>query len=405
MIQIKLKFCLVILMLPALAFSQSVEKKISKKGPWSVRMASSEMIRNPDAAYLDFSKVPKWNYTNGLVCSAIQLVGEKTNDPQYNDYIKAYADNMINDDGSIKGYKPTDYNIDKVNSGKFLFGLLEQTGDQKYAKAIHLLRDQMKTHPRTSEGGFWHKKIYPHQMWLDGLYMGAPFLAQYAGVFNEPALFDDVVLQIELINRHTFDPASGLFYHAWDESKEQRWADKEDGKSPHVWGRAMGWFAMALVDVLDYLPKDHPKRENVLKVADKMAQAIAKTQDKKSGVWYQVLDQPQREGNYLESSASSMFTYFLVKGATKGYIDSKYMTNAKKGYDGILKQFIEVDQNGMVSITQVCSVAGLGGNPYRDGSFEYYINEPKRANDPKAVGPFIMTAIQFESFAKTKIKK
>ncbi|HYF70729.1 MAG TPA: glycoside hydrolase family 88 protein, partial [Ohtaekwangia sp.] len=246
MIQFRLKFCLVILMLPALVFSQSVEKKISEKAPWSVRMASSEMSRNPDAAYLDFSKVPKWNYTNGLVCSAIQLVGEKTNDPKYNDYIKAYADNMINDDGSIKGYKPTDYNIDKVNSGKFLFGLLEKTGDQKYAKAIHLLREQMKTHPRTSEGGFWHKKIYPHQMWLDGLYMGAPFLAQYASVFNEPALFDDVVLQIELIDKYTFDPASGLFYHAWDESKEQRWANKEDGKSPHVWGRAMGWFAMAL---------------------------------------------------------------------------------------------------------------------------------------------------------------
>lgn len=380
--------------------SQTQTKTAEK--PWSVRMADADMMRNPDAAMLDFAKAPKWNYTNGLVCSAIQQVWHKTGDEKYYNYIKAYADQMIDEAGTIKTYKLHEYNIDKVNSGKFLFGLLEQTGDKKYAKAIHLLREQLKTHPRTSEGGFWHKKIYPHQMWLDGLYMGSPFLAQYAKVFNEPAAFDDVALQIHLIDKHTYDSASGLFYHAWDESKEQRWANKENGKSPHVWGRAMGWFAMALVDVLDYFPEHHPKRQDILQVAGKMAKAIERYQDKKTGLWYQVIDQGERAGNYLESSASTMFTYFLVKGATKGYLDKEYLTTARKGYDGILKQFIRTDENGQVSITEVCSVAGLGGNPYRDGSYEYYINEPKRDNDPKAVGPFIMTALQFENLDQKK---
>jgi unsaturated rhamnogalacturonyl hydrolase len=383
------------------ASCQSPQVKEKSNEPWSVKMASSEMLRNPDASYLDFNKEPKWNYTNGLVCSAIEQVWRRTRDEKFYNYVKAYADKMIGEDGVIKGYKPTEYNIDKVNSGKFLFDLVEQTGAEKYKKAIHALRDQMKTHPRTSEGGYWHKQIYPHQMWLDGLYMGAPFLAEYAKVFNEPAMFDDVVLQIQLIDKHTYDPKSGLFYHAWDESKEQRWANKTDGKSPHVWGRAMGWFAMALVDVLDFLPADHPGRKDVLKVADKMALAVEKYQDKSSGVWFQVMDEPTREGNYLESSASSMFTYFMVKGVKRGYIDKKYMASAKRGYDGIIKRFIKVDEKGQTHITEVCSVAGLGGNPYRDGTFEYYISEPKRDNDPKGVGPFIMLALEFEELQKS----
>jgi unsaturated rhamnogalacturonyl hydrolase len=398
----KILFIVMLSVVASVASCQSPQGKKKSPEPWSVKMASSEMLRNPDAAYLDFNKEPKWNYTNGLVCSAIEQVWRRTGDERFYNYVKAYADKMIDENGVIKGYKPTEYNIDKVNSGKFLFDLLEQTGDEKYRKALHALRDQMKTHPRTSEGGYWHKQIYPHQMWLDGLYMGSPFLAEYAKVFNEPALFDDVLLQIRLIDKHTYDSKSGLFYHAWDESKEQRWANKTDGKSPHVWGRAMGWFAMALVDVLDFLPMDHPGRKEVLNVADKMAQAVEKYQDKSSGVWFQVMDEPTRKGNYLESSASSMFTYFLVKGVKRGYIDKKYMATAKRGYDGIIKRVIKVDDQGQTHITEVCSVAGLGGNPYRDGTFEYYVSEPKRDNDPKAVGPFIMLALEFEEIQKSK---
>lgn len=389
------------ILIPAFAFAQSAVK-VSSTAPMSVRMADSDMIRNPKAWMLDFAKTPKWNYTPGLVCSAIQQVWKKTGDEKYYNYIKTYADEMINEDGTIKTYKPQEYNIDKVNPGKFLFGLYKHTGDEKYAKAIKLMRDQMRTHPRTSEGGFWHKKIYPHQMWLDGLYMGSPFLVQYAQVFNEPALYDDVALQIELIDKHTYDEKIGLYYHGWDESKEQKWADKKTGRSPHVWGRAMGWYAMALVDVLDFFPKDHPKYNFILSNVEKMAKSVVRYQDKATGLWYQVVDQGNRKGNYLEGSASSMFAYFLLKAADKGYINKEYLDNGIKAYKGILDNLIKVDDNGLVSITQVCGVAGLGGNPYRDGSYEYYVNEIIRDNDPKAVGPFIMASLLYEELPNQK---
>ena len=396
-----MRYTWLLIFIPGMLLAQVTPSTKSSQAPWSVRMADSDMIRNPKASLLDFATEPRWNYTNGLVCSALEQVWKKTGDEKYYNYMKAYADEMIQGDGSIRGYKPDEYNIDKVNSGKFLFAVYERTKDTKYEKAINLLREQMRTHPRTSDGGFWHKKIYPHQMWLDGLYMGSPFLAQYAKVFHEPALFDDVALQIQLIDKHTYDAKSGLFYHAWDESKEQKWADKETGRSPHFWGRAMGWYAMALVDVLDFFPADHLKRKEIIAIVEKMAQGISKYQDKETGLWYQVVDQGTREGNYLESSASCMYTYFLFKAVSNGYIGKQYLATARKAYDGILKRFIKVN-DGIVSITEVCAVAGLGGNPYRDGSYAYYIGEPKRDNDPKAVGPFIMLAIQAEQMNKKK---
>ncbi|WP_254160300.1 glycoside hydrolase family 88/105 protein [Chryseosolibacter histidini] len=385
--------------------AQTPAATVTTNAPWSVRMADSDIIRNPKAWMIDFVKDPKWNYTPGLVCSAMERLWKKTGDEKYYQYIKTFADEMINEDGTIKTYKPEEYNIDKVNSGKFLFALYAHTGDEKYARAIKLMRDQMRTHPRTSEGGFWHKKMYPHQMWLDGIYMGSPFLAQYARVFNEPALFDDVAQQIRLIEKHTYDAKLGLYYHAWDESKQQQWASKETGKSPHVWGRAMGWYAMALVDILDFFPKDHPARKEILQSVDRVAKAIIRYQDKESGLWYQVVDQGKREGNYLEGSASSMYTYFLLKAVKEGYIDRKYLAQGEKAYKGIIDRLIKVDNNGMVSITQVCAVAGLGGDPYRDGTYEYYINEKKRDNDPKAVGPFIMASLLFEALGKNKETK
>lgn len=374
---------------------------LCQEKPWSTRMADSDMIRNPKGWMLDFSKEPKWNYCHGLVCSALEKVWLNTGDEKYYNYIKGYADDMINADGTIKTYKLTDYNIDKVNSGKFLFSLYNRTKDEKYRKALALLRDQMRTHPRTSEGGFWHKKVYPHQMWLDGLYMASPFLAQYACTFNNPALFDDVAQQIILIDKHLYDSKTGLYYHGWDESKSQRWADKETGLSSYCWGRGMGWYAMTLVDVLKFFPKDHEKRTDIISIVNKMAKAIMQYQDENSGLWYQVVDQGGREGNYLESSASAMFVYFLVTGVKQGYIADDYLAVAKKGYAGILSRFVKEGADSAVTISDVCAGAGLGGNPYRDGSYEYYINGTKRDNDPKAVGPFIMLALEFENFDRT----
>ncbi|UII23409.1 glycoside hydrolase family 88/105 protein [Fulvivirga ligni] len=378
------------------ADSLAVEQP-AEKAHLSVKMAQSEMHRTPDAQYLDFRPKPKWEYTNGLMCSAMLRVYDKTGDKAFFNYAKAYADSMVNEQGQVKTYKLTDYNIDRVNPGKFLIDLYNETGQENYKKAIEMLRDQMREHPRTSEGGFWHKKRYPHQMWLDGIYMGSPFLAKYAATFNEPQLFDDVANQIYLIDKHNYDPVTGLYYHGWDESKEQDWANKETGLSENFWGRGMGWLAMALVDVLDYFPQDHPKREMILQIADKMAQGVVKYQDEKTGVWYQVLDKGEKDGNYLEASASSMFAYFLLKGVEKGYLDPKYKDTAIKAYDGVVKQFIKNESNGDVSIIEVCAVAGLGGDPYRSGTYEYYINEKKRDNDPKAVGPFIMASLYYEN--------
>lgn len=220
-------FSFSLLLFTASAPAQAINTRIvSNQTPWSARMANSDMIRNPKGWMLDFSQQPRWNYCHGLVCSAHEQLWEKTGNEKYYAYIKEYADEMINADGTIKTYRLEEYNLDWVNPGKFVFALYERTGDEKYRKALAMLRDQMRTHPRTSEGGFWHKKRYPHQMWLDGLYMASPFLAQYARVFNEPALFDDVANQFLLINRHNKDKKTGLYYHGWDESKEQRWADK-----------------------------------------------------------------------------------------------------------------------------------------------------------------------------------
>jgi len=374
-------------------FAQS-QNNASKGLDMAVKMADSEIKHFPEPWTVDYNPKPVWNYTQGLIAHAMIGVWKVNGITSYYNYAKAYADKMIDPKGNISGFKPEDYNIDCVNSGKFLFDLYEKTKDDRYLKAINHLRDQLKTQPRTSEGGFWHKQRYPNQMWLDGLYMGAPFLAQYASVMNEPAILDDVVNQFVIIHKHTYNPKVGLNYHGWDESKQQKWADPKTGCSPNYWGRAMGWYAMALVDVLDYLPLDHPGRIKILEILNQVAGGIKKYQDPKSGLWYQVLDQGQRKGNYLEATASSMFTYALLKASHKGYISNDYKTIGVKAFNGILENFIRDNGDGTISLTKCCSVAGLGGNPYRDGSFEYYIKEPVRADDPKGVGPFIMACLE-----------
>ncbi len=362
--------------------------------PIYIQMADSELKRNPDPRLIDFRDKPKWEYTNGLMCSAFLKVWREIKDPKYYNYVKSYADSMIMEDGDILTYKKSDYNIDRVNPGKFLIELYKDSGEKKYKMALDTLRDQMRHHPRTSEGGFWHKKIYPNQMWLDGLYMGSPFLAQYAMEFDEPELFDDVANQVYLIDKYAWVEEAGLYYHGWDESREQQWANKGTGRSPHSWGRAMGWFAMALVDMLDYFPKDHPRRPEILAIHKKMADAVVSVQDD-SGLWWQVLDKPEEKDNYLEGSASSMFTYFLLKSVNKGYLSEPFKAAGIKGYEGIVNKLIRTNEDGTISLTQVCGVAGLGGNPYRDGSYDYYVHEIIRDDDPKGVGPFMMAAIEY----------
>ncbi|WP_439488685.1 glycoside hydrolase family 88/105 protein [Algoriphagus sp.] len=373
----------------------SASEKVTDK-PYSVWMADSEIARNPEGWTLDFNEKPKWEYTHGLIMSSMQAVWKDKGEQRFYDYTKKFADFMVDSAGNILTYKKTDFNIDRVNGGKFLINLYEESGEEKYRLAIEELRDQMRNHPRNSEGGFWHKKVYPHQMWLDGLYMGSPFLAQYGAVFDEPALFDDVANQILTMDKYGYSEETGLYHHAYDESKEQKWADPKTGLSTNYWGRSIGWFAMAVVDVLDFLPADHPKRDDIIAIAQKLAKGIQRYQTKE-GVWYQVVDQGTREGNYLESSATGMFTYFLLKGAKKGYLDQNDLAAGKKAYEGMLTEFVREDADGGISLTNVCGVAGLGGNPYRDGSYEYYIGEVIRENDPKGVGPFILASLQYEA--------
>lgn len=360
---------------------------------WSERMALSEMKRYPEAYQIDEKKEPKWDYVHGLVLTSIEKLYKKTNDKKYYDYIKGYADATIDKDGVIKSYKFDTYNIDMVTAGRILFNLYDTTKDSRYLTVLQLLRKQLQEQPRTASGGFWHKKVYPNQMWLDGLYMGEPFYAQYTVTYENGANLDDIAKQFELIQLHATDKKTGLLYHGWDESKEMPWADKETGCSPNFWSRSIGWYIMALVDVLDYFPKDHPKQKELVTYLNNVANAIAKVQDK-SGLWYQVTDKGGSEGNYLESSGSSMFAYALAKGANKGYLPKKFKKIACKAFTGLTKQLIKTEADGEITITQACAVAGLGGKPYRDGSYSYYVNERKKDNDPKATGSFILAALE-----------
>lgn len=368
---------------------------ISKELKWSERMALSIIKRAPKAWQVDGNEKPKWDYKLGLVTMAFQELYKKTNNPVYGNYVKDYAETVINGSGEIMNYKLEDYNIDYINAGKILFDLYKNTKDKRYLTALQTLRKQLATHPRTNSGGFWHKKIYPYQMWLDGLYMGAPFYAQYTAQFDQGKDLDDVAKQFEQIHLHTIDKKTGLLFHAWDESKQMLWADKETGTSPNFWSRSIGWYMMALVDVLDYMPKEHPKHKELIQYLNEISAAVAKYQDP-SGLWYQVTDSGNKEGNYLEASGSEMFIYAFAKGVKKGYLPSDYKIRAEKGFDGLINKLVTVDPDGEIHITQVCASAGLGGNPYRDGSYEYYIKEKIKTDNSHGLGPFILAALELE---------
>lgn len=388
-------------MLSVIGMAQTNESFPKEQKPWSVRMAESEMVRNPESWQVDFQPSLKWDYCHGLELGAMMDVYDRYGDAKFYEYALAYADTMVNEDGTIKKYKLTDYSLDRINSGKMLFRIYEQTKDDKYKKALDLLRSQFDGQPRNADGGFWHKKVYPNQMWLDGLYMGTPFLAEYAYRNNEPQAYQEVINQIKIVARHTYDPANGLFRHACDVSKREKWADKETGQSQHCWGRALGWYMMAIVDDLDFIPQHEPGRDTVLVILNHIAETLKKYQSPE-GLWYQVMDKSGEPGNYLESSCSAMFVYSLFKAVRKGYIPSSYFAVARKGYEGILNEFIKVDDNGLVSITKACAVAGLGGKNYRMGDYDYYIHEQIRDNDPKAVGPFILASLEWEGLPKEK---
>lgn len=388
-------FILFILILSATSLAQ-------KNEPLSQRLANTLMNR----IWLDDDGTPvgipqKWNYEQGVQLKAVEQMWYATGDPKYFNFIKRGMDFWYDKDGNLRGYDLDEYNIDHVTPGRATMTLYRVTNDAKYKKAVELIRSQLKTHPRTKEGGFWHKKIYPFQMWLDGLYMGQPFYAEYSMVFGEDN-WNDIANQFIWMEKHARDRKTGLLYHGWDESREQRWANKETGLSPHVWGRAMGWYAMALVDTLDYFPKNHPRRAELVAILQREAGAITKYQDK-DGLWWDIIDLHGKEKNYHESSASAMFVYSLAKGVRQGNLPEKYLQTAQKGWAGIQKEFIKELPDGNLDWEGTVSVSGLGGNPYRDGSYAYYMSEKLRTNDAKGLGPAVMAAVEMENLERGRI--
>ena len=363
-------------------------------GSYARWFADSEMRRFPQAYQLDHGKRLFFGYAQGVGCCAMLQMWRATGERRYYDYVKQWVDSLINEQGEIHLYDMAAYNLDFINSGKVLFDLYRETGDERYKKAMDVLIRQLKNQPRTLEGGFWHKLVYQHQMWLDGLYMASPFLAQYGAEFNKPEWIDEAVKQFRLCHKHTYDAKTGLYHHAWDESKSQRWADPETGHSPNFWGRSIGWWFMALVDALDFIPEDHPGRADMIGYIKGLAEALPKYQ--RGGLWYQVIDQPKRKGNFPEASVTTQCMYAYAKAVNKGYIDAKYRTVAEKALQGLKDKLLVENQDGTLTLTRCCQVGGLGGHPYRDGSFEYYIGEKMRDNDAKATGPFIMGCLELE---------
>lgn len=376
--------------------------QVSKTAPMSERLADTLMNR----IWTDDGTPPgiprSWTYEQGVQLKAVEQVWYATGNPKYYSFIKSGMDFWFDKNGKLSKYDGDEYNIDHITPGRAIITLYRVSNEAKYKQAAELIRAQLKTHPRTKEGGFWHKKIYPYQMWLDGLYMGEPFYAEYSMVWNENN-WDDIANQFVWMEKHARDPKTGLLYHGWDESKQQKWANKETGMSPHVWGRAMGWYAMALVDVLDYFPKNNPRRAELVAILNREAEAIAKYQDKKSGVWYDIVDLPTSPKNYLESSGSAMFVYALAKGVRQGALPEKYLATANKGWAGIQKEFIKEQPDGNLNWEGTVSVSGLGGNPYRDGSFDYYMSEKLRTNDAKGLGPAVMAAVEMEALTRNRI--
>ena len=364
------------------------------EAPLSLKVARSEMARCPEAYYIDGQEGKlKWNYTTGLELKAILDA-----DPSALSYVDAWYDAIIDSTGSIYKYKKSNYSSDHVCPARTLFGLYDLTGKEKYRLAMDRIYDQVKDMPRTYDGGFWHKQVYPGQMWLDGLYMLEPFYAEYTTRYVADSLlreknYGDIVLQFTTIYNHTFDPATGLLRHAWDSTREMFWANPETGQSDHAWGRAMGWYAMALGDVIEIIP-DGAYKDTLIGILKNLYQVLPVYADPETGMWYQVLDSPHREGNYLEATCSAMFVYTWLKGCRLGVLGNR--EEAVKAYESLLSTFVRTDGEGLVNLDRCCEVAGLGGKDNRRGDYAYYISEPVRSNDPKGIGPLIWAALEYE---------
>ena len=338
----------------------------------------------------------RWNYDYGVVWRGMEQLWRITGDRKYFEYIKAAIDTFVNEDGSIRDYDYDSFNLDYICDGRQILLMYRETGEEKYKKAVDLLREQLRHQPRTPEGGFWHKKCYPWQMWLDGLHMSAPFYLTYALTLEEGSQQEesirDIAHQLTLVYEKTYDPATGLNRHAWDSARAQAWADPVTGQCEHAWGRAMGWYMLGLVDVLELMPREHAcfkgLQDIFCKVADKMLFIRV------DGVWQQVLDRPDGVGNYKESSVSCLATCAILKAARLGLVPAWMGEEAQKSFKAVQREFVGVMRDGRMFLAKCCHVSGLGGNPYRDGSYDYYMSEPVGSYDMKGTGAYIQAACE-----------
>jgi len=366
---------------------------------WAKKLADSELERKAllyrqGGWDTNRKRKPKFEYDIvGLQPLAYDELAEVAHDAKYADVMPKVTGSYVTDAGDILDYQLDEYSLDSVNPGRNLLRLYEKTKADKYKKAATKLRQQLAKQPKTSEGAFWHKKKYPYQLWLDGVYMGMPFLAQYSAMFEKGKSFDEVVNEFVVTRKRLRNPETGLYFHAWDEKKQQGWADPKTGLSKFYWARGLGWYCMGVVDVLDIIPEsDEKRRAPLLEIVRELAEALTRVQDPETGTWWQILDQPKGLGNYRESSASAMFTYFLSKSVRKKYLPDSYRSVAQRAFEGMIREFITVHADGKVSMNNQCLVAGLGFG--RDGSYRYYQSEPIWENDAKGNGPFILAGIE-----------
>ena len=365
---------------------------------WGQRLADSTIAEHPSAWNMRKSDGEyRWAYTQGLVTLGMYQLYLKHDEPDYYAYMKAYIDHYVDADGNILTLALDEFNIDSINSGKLLFPLFEDSGDPRYRAAIEVLHRQLQWQPRTHNGVFWHKRKYPWQVWLDGLYMGAPFYAEYAARFGPDATFEDIARQFTESYAKLHDADTGLLYHGWDESRVQRWSDPDTGRSPGFWTRSLGWYSMALVDTSEQFPADHPGRRELARILAELSEALLAVRDERSTLWWQVPDQGGREGNYLEASGSAMIAYAWAKGARLGLLEPRYRELAGQSFAGLVEELVDWDADtGRMQLRNVCRSAGLGGDPYRDGTYAYYISTDVVVNDTHGVGAFLLASSEIE---------
>ena len=332
----------------------------------------------------------KWNYIDGCMLLALVKMTEITGDDRYFAFTREVADCFVQDDGSILTFEPDKRALDDYNEGRILFPVYAETGEEKYRKAAEMMYRCLQQQPRTPEGNFWHKGIYPNQVWLDGTYMALPFLAMYEKTFGSGD-YSDIIRQLRVVRNRMRDPETWLYYHGYDASRKIFWADPETGRSRCFWLRAVGWFSLALADLTEILPEEAPEREEIAGMFRELMESVAKFADPETGMYWQVMDQAGREGNYPETSGSSMIACSMLKGARLGVLDGTFRKQGRKTYESILHRYLKT-VDGMPALSNICLVAGLGpeNNPRRDGSYEYYISEPVVKNDAKGVAPFLL---------------